>query len=106
MPTVQETMQAMPGKLIKEKAAGITAIYQFDLSGEGGGKWFAEVKDCRCTVSEGEHPQPSITITMTAQNYLAMAAGKLNGQVAFMTGKLKLKGDMGLAVKMNTIFAK
>jgi putative sterol carrier protein len=106
MPTVQETFDAMPGKLIKEKAAGITAVYQFELSGEGGGKWFAEVKDCKCSVATGEHPQPSITIRMTAQDYLDMASGKLNGQLAFMTGRLKLKGDMALAIRMNTIFSK
>ena len=106
MPTVQETLDAMPGKLIKDKAVGVTAVYQFDLSGDGGGKWYAEVKDCECTVSQGEHPEPSITICMTAQDYLDMATGKLNGQLAFMTGKLKLKGDMALAVKMNTMFEK
>ena len=106
MPTVQETFDAMPGKLIKEKAAGITAIYQFDLSGDGGGQWFAEVKDCACSVTKGQHPAPSITVKMTAQDYLDMASGKLNGQLAFMTGRLKLKGDMALAIKMNTIFSK
>lgn len=106
MPTVQETLDAMPGKLIKDKAVGVTAVYQFDLSGDGGGKWYAEVKDCACTVTEGEHPAPSITISMDAGDYLNMATGKLNGQLAFMTGKLKLKGDMTLAVKMNTMFEK
>ena len=106
MTTVQDTFDAMPSKLIKDKAVGVTAVYQFDLSGEGGGKWYAEVKDCACTVSQGEHPEPSITIRMDAADYLAMAAGKLNGQLAFMTGKLKLKGDMTLAIKMNTMFAK
>jgi putative sterol carrier protein len=106
MPTVQETFDAMPGKLIKDKAVGLAAIYQFELSGDGGGQWFAEVKDCTCSVSKGVHPQPSITVKMTAQDYLDMASGKLNGQLAFMTGKLKLKGDMALAIKMNTIFSK
>ncbi len=43
---------------------------------------------------------------MDAQDYLDMASGKLHGQVAFMTGKLKIKGDMTLAVKMNTMFEK
>ncbi len=106
MTTVKETFDVMPSKFIKDAAVGVTAVYQFDITGEGGGKWYAEVKDCECSVTEGEHESPSITITMDARDYLDMASGKLHGQVAFMTGKLKLKGDMALAVKMNAMFEK
>jgi putative sterol carrier protein len=106
MPTVKETFEAMPSKFIKEKAEGVSAVYQFDITGEGGGQWHAEIKDSAVSVSEGQHESPSITITMTAPDYLDMATGKLHGQTAFMTGKLKLKGDMALAIKMNQMFGK
>ena len=48
---------------------------------------------------------PSITISMTAQDYVDMTTGKLNGQVAFMSGKLRIAGDMGLALRMQSLFA-
>jgi putative sterol carrier protein len=59
----------------------LKAIYQFDLSGNGGGKWAVHVKDGTCEVKEGEDPSPNITISMTAQDYLDITSGKLNGQM-------------------------
>ena len=53
---------------------------------------------------EGQHADPSITITMKTQDYIDLSTGKLNGQMAFMTGKIKIKGDLSLAMKMPKIF--
>ncbi|MEW6300655.1 MAG: SCP2 sterol-binding domain-containing protein [Thermodesulfobacteriota bacterium] len=55
-------------------------------------------------VKPGKHPSPNITITMKESDYLDMVNGKLNGQMAFMTGKLKIAGDMGLALKLQNLF--
>lgn len=55
-------------------------------------------------VQSGKHPSPNITITMKESDYLDMINGKLNGQMAFMTGKLKIAGDMGLALKLQNLF--
>jgi len=104
MPTVKEIFDAMPERFNKDAAAGMNAVYQFDITGEGGGKYYAEIKDGELTMAEGEHENPSITLTMAAQDYVDMVEGKLNGQMAFMTGKLKIKGDMSLAMKLNTLF--
>lgn len=104
MPTVKETFDAMPETFQPEAAVGVNEVFQFHITGEGGGNWYAKVNDGELAVAEGDHEEPSLTITMAAQDYLDMVAGKLHGQVAFMTGKLKLKGDFGLAVKMNKIF--
>jgi len=104
MPTVKEVFDAMPGTFQKDAAAGMNAVYQFDITGEGGGKWYAAIENGELSVVEGEHENPSITLTMADQDYLAMIAGTLNGQMAFMTGKLKIKGDMSLAMKLNSLF--
>lgn len=55
-------------------------------------------------VQPGTHASPNITITMKEDDYLAMVNGKLNGQMAFMSGKLKIAGDMGLALKLQNLF--
>jgi putative sterol carrier protein len=55
-------------------------------------------------VQPGKHSSPNITITMKESDYLDMINGKLNGQMAFMTGKLKIAGDMGLALKLQNLF--
>jgi predicted lipid carrier protein YhbT len=55
-------------------------------------------------VQTGKHASPNITITMKESDYLDMINGKLNGQMAFMSGKLKIAGDMGLALKLQGLF--
>jgi len=103
--TPKEIFAAMPGRFNKDAAKGLTATYQFDLSGDNGGKWHVIIADGTCTVKDGPAAAPSITITMTAQDYVDMTSGKLNGQVAFMSGKLRIAGDMGLALRMQSLFA-
>jgi putative sterol carrier protein len=101
----QQVFDQMPGRLNKDAAKGLNAIYQFDLSGDGGGKWAVLINDDQCSVQEGGHASPNITISMAAKDYLDMVAGKLNGQMAFMTGKLRVAGDMGLALKLQSLFS-
>ena len=98
--TPKEIFAAMPSRFNKDAAKGLNATYQFDLSGDNGGKWNVVINNETCTVNEGPAASPSITISMTAQDYVDMTTGKLNGQVAFMSGKLRIAGDMGLALAM------
>jgi putative sterol carrier protein len=100
----KQAFEMMPSRFNKDAAKGLNAVYQFDLSGDGGGKWHVIINNDSCTVKEGPHASPSITISMTAQDYLDMLSGKLNGQVAFMSGKLRIAGDMGLALRMQSLF--
>lgn len=104
MPTVNEIFEAMPAHFKKDAAAGMSAVYQYDVTGDGGGKWYTEIKEGDLTVTEGEHDSPNITITIGAQDYIDMIEGKLNEQVAFVTGKVKIKGDMSLAMKLKSLF--
>ncbi|HZP44326.1 MAG TPA: SCP2 sterol-binding domain-containing protein [Candidatus Binataceae bacterium] len=101
----KEVFEQMPSRLNKDAAKGLNAVYQFDLSGDGGGKWAVLINNEQCQVQEGAHPSPNITISMAAKDYLDMIAGKLNGQMAFMTGKLRIAGDMGLALRLQNLFA-
>jgi putative sterol carrier protein len=105
MPTVQETFAAMPGRFRPDKASGTSATIQYDVSGEGGGTWHAIIKDGACTVNQGAATTPNLTLQISAQDWLDMLSGKQSGQMLFMSGKLKVKGDMGLAMKLGSMFA-
>jgi putative sterol carrier protein len=105
MPTVKESFDAMPSRFRPEKAAGASAVIQYEVSGEGGGTWNAVIKDGTCTVTPGAAPTPNLTLQISAQDWLDMLSGKQSGQMLFMSGKLKVKGDMGLAMKLGSMFA-
>lgn len=105
MPTVKELFENMPKAFNKEAAAGMNAVFQYDITGDGGGKWHTEIKDGKLAVVEGQHKSPSLTVTVRAEDYVAMAEGILNGQQAFLTGKLKITGDMTLAMKLQSLFS-
>jgi len=104
MATVKETFEAMSGRFRADKAAGVNATIQYDITGDQGGSWHAVIKDGKCTVATGAASAPTLTVTMSSQDWLDMTSGKLQGQTAFMSGKLKLKGDMGLAMKIGGMF--
>lgn len=101
----KQAFDMMPSRFNKEASKGLKVVYQFDLAGDGGGKWHVIIADEQCQVNEGAHASPNITISMSAQDYLDLVNGKLNGQVAFMTGKLRIAGDMGLALRMQSLFS-
>lgn len=104
MTTVRSIFEGMPGTFLKEKAAGMNAVIQFDIGGDGGGQWYASIVDGELTVVEGRHPEPQLTLSASAQDYIDISTGKLNGQLAFMTGRLKASGNLALAMKMQSVF--
>jgi putative sterol carrier protein len=105
MPTVKEIFEQMPSRFRADRATGTNAVVQYDVAGEGGGTWHAVIKDGTCTVVEGAAASPSLTLQVGAQDWIDVTTGKQNPQMLFMAGKLKLKGDMGLAMKLGSMFA-
>jgi putative sterol carrier protein len=105
MPTVSETFEQMPGRFRADRAVGVNAVVQYEIGGEGGGTWHAVIKDGTCVVNPGPATNPNLTLQAAAQDWLDMTSGKQTPQMLFMSGKLKLKGDMGLAMKLGSMFA-
>ena len=81
----------------------IGAVFQFDLSGEGGGTWAVDLKSGSGSVSQGAADKADCTIAMNSEDFLALMSGQLDGQQAFMSGKLKVSGDMMLATKLSLL---
>lgn len=107
MPDSNEIAQIFPEmakRFLPEKATGIDATIQFNLHGENGGHYWLKIKEQTCNAGEGELESPSMTMTSSADDYWAIVNDELNPMQAFMQGKVKVKGDMGLALKLMTLF--
>jgi putative sterol carrier protein len=102
--TVQKLMERMPKAFMPEKAEGVDAVVQYHLTGEEAGDWIITIKDGQCGVAEGVADNPNMTLTADSQDYKDVITGKINGMTAFMQGKIKLAGDLNLAMKLPNYF--
>ncbi len=102
--TVAEYFATMNDRFEPEGAEGVDAVFQFELSGDQGGTWHAAVKDGAVTTKNEAHPDPTTTIKMEGGNFVKMSNGTLSGQMAYMTGKMKIAGSIPMAMKMKNIF--
>lgn len=103
--TPDQIVEAMPGFLIPEKAGSTNGVIEFDLSGEGGGKWWLKIHDGKAESGKGDPPEPpKVTLTANSEDWVKIMSGKMDPVSSYMSGKLKIKGDMGLAMKMQTMF--
>ncbi|MFI5296605.1 MAG: SCP2 sterol-binding domain-containing protein [Polyangiales bacterium] len=102
--SVKEYFDTLPQRFQADGAKGVTAIFQFELSGAGGGTFAVSVADSTFTVSEAAHASPNVTLKMSGDDFIKMSNGDLKGQMAFMTGKMKVSGNIPLAMKMEKIF--
>jgi len=89
-------------------AKKIGGIYQFQITGENNTvhTWTVDLKNGSGSVKEGAGEKPDCTISMTDDDFLQLMTGKLDGQTAFMQGKLKMKGNIALAMKLNLLSQK
>ena len=102
--TVEQLMEKMPGAFMPEKAQGVDAVIQFKFTGAEPGEWIAAIKDGKVDVSRGAVPSPRMTLTADSSDYVKIFTGELDGMQAFMRGKLKLAGDLNLAMKLMQMF--
>jgi putative sterol carrier protein len=105
LPSTSEIFTEINSRLETDpsKVAGTNAVYKFDLSGDDGGEYHINLKDGKGEAGPGAPADPNITISMAAADFVDLATGKLDGTMAFMSGKLKIKGDMGLAMKLQSV---
>ena len=89
---------AKDGKTMVKKVKG---VYQFVI--KGGNNWIVDLKNGEGKVEQGKAKKANVTITISDADFVALSEGKLNPQQAFMSGKIKLKGNMALAMKLQQI---
>ena len=102
--TIKDVMEQTPTVFKPEKATGVEAAVQFHFTGDQTSDWVVSIQDGQCMVDEGNSGSPNMTMTVDGQDYLDIIAGKMNAMQAFMQGKVKVSGDMGLAMKFPSFF--
>ena len=102
--TMDTLMNRMPMAFIPDKAKDVNAVVQYHLTGAEGGDWIVTIQDGECTVTEGVAEKPDMTLTADSEDYKQVILGKSNAMTAFMQGKLKLAGDLNLAMKLPNYF--
>jgi putative sterol carrier protein len=98
---VKEFFDNLESRADASKTSGMTNSYLFDI--EGAGKWTVSVDDGKVTVTEGGETADAV-ITTSDETFQKIVSGEQNPTSAYMTGKLKVKGDMGAAMKLQKLF--
>ena len=99
--SVRGFFESLPSRVDPSKTAGVNASYMFDV--EGAGRWTVDVRDGVVEVTEGGE-SADCTISTSEENFLKIVKGEQNPTTAYMTGKLRVKGDMGAAMKLQKLF--
>lgn len=102
--TVAEVFEQMGTRFKPEKAGDLSVVIQFDLSGDDGGQWHINIANQAYVLDKGVAESPKATIKMAAADFVAMTTGKLNPMAAFMSGKIKVEGDLNTVMKFQSIF--
>ena len=102
--TVKQLIYNHEKAFLPSAAEGVEAVIQYRLTGEEGGDYIITIKDGKCSVSEGLAENPVMTLTADGRDFADVLLGRANGMNYFMTGKLKLAGDLNLAMKLTTFF--
>jgi putative sterol carrier protein len=99
--TSREFFEGLESRIDPATTAGMTNTYLFDIDGE---TWTVAVDDGKVSVTEGDAGGSDVTIAASEETFQKIAAGEQNATSAYMTGKLKVKGDMGAAMKLQKLF--
>lgn len=107
MPTADEIrgyIEGMPDLLLTEKVEGVDTTIQLELSGDNGGNWWLRIQNGQAEVHAGTTDSAQMTLRSSADDLYNVFTGEENAMTSFMQGKIKVDGDMSLAVKMQTWF--
>jgi putative sterol carrier protein len=104
-PTITELMtETIKTAFIPEKASGVDTVIQLRFTGPQPSEWYLIVKDGKCESNPGTHSSPKMTMTVDADDYIKMATGAMDATMAFLKGKVKVTGDVSVALKMGQYF--
>ncbi|XP_054253422.1 hydroxysteroid dehydrogenase-like protein 2 isoform X6 [Indicator indicator] len=104
---VAETFGIIQGAISEEFVRATQGVYQFELSGDDGGTWYIDLKTKSGSAGFGKPPVTAdVVMSMSSTDFVKMFTGKLKPTMAFMSGKLRIKGNMALAIKLEKMLTK
>lgn len=102
--TIQQVVDSMQKSFRVEKAEGVDATIQLEYTGEAGGNWWLDIQNQTLKVTPGETTDPTLTMTVAAEDWLALVNGEANPMTLLMKRKLKFTGSMPMAMKFAGLF--
>jgi putative sterol carrier protein len=102
--TPQQVFDSMRGSFQPVKAKGVHARYQWNLSGPNGGQWWIDVNDGTYKMGKGRVDHPNVTFVAKDNDWVAVSNGQLSGTWAYLSGRLKIRGDQRIARKLGEMF--
>jgi len=101
---VSVVFQKIQGLITDELVQSVNGVFQFKLSGDGDTEWYLDLKNGAGSTGQGQAPDgANVTMELKAEDFTKMFKGELNPAQAFMGGKLKIKGDMMMAMKLEKL---
>ena len=103
--TAKQVLATLSESADPEKLRGMDTTILFDLSGEENEQWTVTIQDGEIDVAEGNVGSPAITVQITRADLKALIEGDLNPMAAFMKGRLKVTGDISMAMQLQKLFS-
>ncbi len=105
MPSAADLLTDLLKRFDPSAAAGLSAVYQLTLTGDGAGTFHLKVANQECQLTGGPAEKPDVAITVSAEDWAELVAGRLDPLSAFFTGRLRIDGDLTLATRLQALFA-
>jgi putative sterol carrier protein len=101
--TAAELFATLPERFRSERAGDLRATYAFELEGDGGGAWTVVVGDGALTVTDGAASDANVTVRAKAADWMAIVDGRMDPQLAYLTKKLRVSGNLELALRLREV---
>lgn len=101
---IDTLMDLLPQLFRPDQAQGINAVINFELSGDQGGIWSLSIHDQKCVVNQAGSDHPDLTLHARDKDILDIFTGRLSASRAVLLRRLRMSGDMSLAMKILGLF--
>jgi len=102
---IEKIIKQIPHHFNADEAAGVSGVVQLNFSGKQASDWVITIRDQTCQVEEGSIKDPDLIIKTNAEDGVKLLTGNLDAMRAYMLGKIRVKGDLTLVMKLASFFS-